>query len=438
MNLWAIEDGQLLLDLHAGQTRAWESTRRIIAILAGTQGGKTSFLPWWLWREMQRCGAGDYLAVTGTFDLFKLKFLPMMRECFEHVLGIGRYWASDRIIELADPLTGQFQARRADDPMWGRIILRSAESGGGLESSTAKAAVLDEAGLDSYTLTTFEAVMRRLSLSMGRLLLGTTLYTLNWLKTHIYDRWVAGDPDIDVIQFDSVANPAFPREEFERARRTMPLFRFNMQYRGQPERPPGLIYDCFNEADVIPPFALPLDWPRHLGLDFGGVHTAGLFYAEEPTWPEPTFYLYREYLAGGRTAQQHTDALLEGEPQLPNCVGGSKSEGQWRDEFRAAGLPVQEPPIRDVELGLTRVYGVHAPRRIKVFDTCTGYLDQIRSYARKLDATGQPTEEIDAKATFHYMDAERYIIGTLADQETPHEAIVGPARFGGGYGLARR
>lgn len=385
--------------------------------------------------------------MTGSYDLFKLKFLPTMRECFEHVLRCGRYWASDRIIELADPATGHFQAQRADDPMWGRIILRSAESDSGLESSTAKAAILDEAGMESYTLTTFEAVMRRLSLNLGRVLIGTTLYTLGWLKTHIYDRWRAGDPTIDVIQFDSTANPAFPQEEMERARATMPPWRFNMQYRGQFERPAGMIYDCFNEADVIPPFALPAAWPRHLGLDFGGVHTAGIFLAEEATGPEPTYYLYREYLAGGRTAAEHTDALLEGEPMIPNTVGGSKSEGQWRDEFRAGGivkgrpvpgLPVQEPPIRDVALGITRVYGLHNTRRIKVFDTCTGYLDQVRSYAYKLDAAGQPTDEIAAKATYHYLDALRYIGSVLADPPAPHAALLGPARTYGGAYAARR
>src|SRR5687768_8658409 len=103
MNLWTVDDDKLTLDLHPGQTRAWESDRRFIAILAGTQSGKTSYLPWWLWREVNRCGGGDYLAVTASYDLFKLKMLPAIRECFEYTLGVGRYWASDRVMELADP-----------------------------------------------------------------------------------------------------------------------------------------------------------------------------------------------------------------------------------------------------------------------------------------------------------------------------------------------
>lgn len=421
MSLYQINNGVLTLDLHRGQARAWDSDRRFVVVLAGTQGGKTSFIPWWLWQEIRttaRAGEiNDYIAGTATYDLFKLKFLPALREVFEHVLGIGRYWSGDRIIELADldPASdtyGQFKAKRADDVMWGRIILRSAESGSGLESSTAKGAALDEAGMDAFTVETWEAVLRRLSLSRGRVLLGTTLYNLGWLKTKLHDPAVAGDRNIDLIQFDSTENPLFPREEYERAEREMPAWKFNMFYRGRYERPAGLIYDSFDETRcLIPRFAIPDSWQRYLGLDFGGVHTAGLFYAEEPGTNR--LYLYREYLAGGRTAKDHTRHLLEGEPMLPICVGGSPSEGQWRDEFRAAELPVQEPDIKEVEVGIDRVYGTHKRNELYVFNDLPGYLDQKRGYSRELDQDGEPTEKIAKKSTYHYMDAERYIVGWI-------------------------
>ena len=37
----------------------------------------------------------------------------------------------DGVIEIRNPQTGKFEAKRASDPMWGRIILRSAAAGGG-------------------------------------------------------------------------------------------------------------------------------------------------------------------------------------------------------------------------------------------------------------------------------------------------------------------
>jgi hypothetical protein len=401
---------------HPGQLAAWDSRKRIIAVLAGTQGGKTSWLPWWLHREVAETadpagGDNDYLAITASYDLFKLKFLPALREIFETVFGTGRYWAADRIIELADPATGLFWAKRADDRMWGRIILRSAESGGGLESATARAAIFDEAGQDNCTIDTYLALRRRLTLHRGRLCLGTTLYNMGWLKGEIYDPWerAKGEhPEIEVIQFDSIMNPAFPRDEYEAARASMPAWKFDMQYRGRFERPAGLIYDCFDElGDVVDDFPIPASWPRFLGLDFGGVNTVGVFYAQEPGSDPTTFYLYREYHAGGRTAKEHATELLKGEPRRPTCFGGSRSEGQWRSEFNAAGLPVN---VSEVEIGISHVYGAHTQHRVKVLRSCRGYLEQKRSYRRAVDARGDPTEAIEDKHAFHFMDAERYIL----------------------------
>lgn len=189
--------GKVQLNFHPGQVKAWQSKKRFIFVLAGTQSGKTTFGPWWLWKEIKECGGGDYLAVSPTYDLFKLKLLPEMLGVFVNILKIGRYYPSERIIEIADPRTGKFSAKLASDKMYARIILRSAEAGskkggagvGGLESATAKAAWLDECGMDTFSLQAWEAVLRRLSLSEGKILGSTTIYNNGWLKREIYDRW---------------------------------------------------------------------------------------------------------------------------------------------------------------------------------------------------------------------------------------------------------
>jgi len=131
---------------HLAQSVAYDSTKRTILLSAGAQSGKTCLVPWWLKREIQSRGTGDYLAVTSSFDLFRMKLLPEMLRVFEDTLGWGRFWAGDQIIELKDPKTGEYWADRSTDTMWGRVILRSAQSLSGLESATAKAACLDEAG----------------------------------------------------------------------------------------------------------------------------------------------------------------------------------------------------------------------------------------------------------------------------------------------------
>ena len=163
---------------HMAQNLVWDSERRIIAYISGSQGGKTSLAPWFLDREIRRHGSGDYLAVTSSFDLFRLKFLPSLLLVFEEILKIGRYWAGDKVLEIADPDTGKFLATKSTDAMWARIVLRSAQSLGGLESATAIGAVLDEVGQDEFTVEAYRAIRRRLVLNKGRLLLTSTLYNL--------------------------------------------------------------------------------------------------------------------------------------------------------------------------------------------------------------------------------------------------------------------
>ena len=98
---------------------------------------------------------------------------------------------------------------------------------------------------------------------------------------------------------------------------------------------------------------------------------------------------------------------------VPTCVGGSKSEGQWRDEFALGGLPVMAPSISDVEVGIDRVYGAIASGRIRVLASCKRFLDEVTSYSRELDNMGQPTEKIDDKASYHTLDAVRYVVGWI-------------------------
>src|SRR5918997_5523944 len=88
------DDGRLRLHMHPGQLQAWESLKRFVVVLAGTQGGKTSFGPHWLYREIQRQGPGDYMVVTPTFQLLELKALPEFKKLFESLLRLGRYVAS--------------------------------------------------------------------------------------------------------------------------------------------------------------------------------------------------------------------------------------------------------------------------------------------------------------------------------------------------------
>ncbi len=424
------DDNGQPVPFHRAQDLAWEATERIVGLIAGTQGGKTKFGPPWLLREILTHGAGDYLAITSTFQLFNVKMLPALLHLFEHVLGIGRYWTGARILEIADPETGAFRAKRVQDPMWARIILRSAEAEEGLEAATAKAAWADEAGQDAFSIDTYRAIRRRLALHQGRLLLTTTLYNLGWLVQHIIVPAQKGGKTrlenvrrggeievtrnaargIALFQYDSIVNPAFPLPEWQEAQRDQPADEFAMFYRGRVAQLRTLIYDAFNLLEhTTRRFDLPRGWKRYWGVDFGGANMAAVKFAVDPG--PGTLYGYATYHAGNKPIADHVKALLEGELGHPNRAwGGSKSEEQWREEFAQNGLSLHPPSISDVWVGIQRVYAGHRQGRIVYFDDLEELFDEKGRYRRKRDRSGNVLEDIEDKHSFHLMDAERYVV----------------------------
>lgn len=426
------ETGKLTLRFHEGQLKAWECEKRFVLVLAGTQGGKTSFGPPWMWREIQKRGPGDYLFVSPTFPLFQKKALPEFLKFFQYYLKLGEYVGQPQyqFNFTADGERRTFGRTFPDTPT--RILFGHAQSPDSLESSTAKAAWLDEAGQNAFKSGSWDAILRRLSLNMGRVLLTTTPYNFGWLKRRLYDPWMraGGDhPEIEVVRFESIMNPLFKEAEWERAQRDLPKWKFDMMYRALFTKPAGLIYESFDEEKhKIPRFEIPDHWYRYVGIDFGGVNTAAVFYAADPE-DDRLLYLYRTYKSGGQTAKQHAERilLLAGGPIL-KCYGGSKGEGQWRSEFIAAGLPVLEPLASDVEVGINRVYGAHARNEIMVFDDLRDYLDEKNTYSREIEEDGEVMEKIADKNTFHFMDAERYIIGGWLRRSRP-DIVVPKAQF---------
>lgn len=438
--IYEIENDKVILKFHEGQLKTWNSDKRFVFMIAGTQGGKTSFGSWWLWREIQNRGEGDYLAVSSSFDLFKLKMLPEIRKVFEDVLGIGRYWAGDKVIELINPETGKFEASRADDPMWGRIILRSAASEGGLESATAKAAWLDEVGQDDFPLSAWEAIRRRLTLNEGRVLGTTTPYNLGWMKQQIVDKWLEGDEDIDVIQFSSIENPSFPQSEFEAAKKSLPDWKFKMFYMGKFERPAGMIYQSFNDYHVrnkghlVTPFDIPKQWPIYVGVDVGAINTSTVWLAHDENTNK--YYCFHSTLDGNKSTREHVEAVNKfiktNSFSVEGVFLGTKSEKQQRIDWEDAGCEnVYEPPIFDVESGIDKVSELFKTDRLLIFENQEKLIDELMNYSREVDVFGLPTEKIKDKNKFHRTDALRYAVsGTLSEApmiivDNPPELLVG-------------
>jgi len=248
-------------------------------------------------------------------------------------------------------------------------------------------------------------------------LITTTPYNQGWLKQQVYDRWKAGDRSVQVVQFASIVNPAFPVEEFEDRREKMADWKFRMFYLGQFERPEGLIYSAFIDqprsegGHLVKPFPIPQDWPRFVGVDPGANNTALVWLAQDPA--TKVLYLYRESLEGNKSTREHaSDALRLARDGGENVLAwflGQKSEKQYRLDWQDAGVyDVSEPPVHEVENGIDAVIELLKTWRLFVFDSCHQILDQFGTYRRKLDDMDEPTATILNKEKYHLLDALRY------------------------------
>lgn len=382
-------------------------------MLAGTQSGKTSSGPVLLLEEIRRRGPGDYLVATPTFPLLELKLLPEFKRLFETHFKLGRYTGSPtRKFVFNESGETRMFGFKPDVPT--QVFFGHAQDPDSLESATAKAAWLDEAGQRKFKKSSFDAIMRRLAIHRGRVFITTTPYYHGWLKHDLHDN---GGGEVEVVRFESRMNPAFSEAEWQDAQRRLPAWKFDMFYRALFTKPAGLIYDVFDEdAHTIPDFTPPDEWPRAWGFDFGGVNTACVKLAQSPGG---IWHLYREYLTGGKTAKEHAALLVKNDVNPQRSYGGAGSEDNWRGEFTQAGLTIDAPPIKDVEVGIDRVTAMIKAGELRVCEGCERTLEEFRTYSRKLDENNEPLEDIEDKNKYHMLDALRYIAAALQHPSLP-------------------
>jgi intein/homing endonuclease len=418
----------------AGEEEVWdlevEGTHTLIA--DDIISHNTSFGPVWLLSRIKKFGPGDYLVIGPTYPLMEKKVIFETLRFLDETLRLGKYRASIRVFEISKYGQQVLFGHTVSAPT--RIHFCSAENPNSLESATANAIWFDEAAQDEVKYAAWEAAERRVattrSWGAGQILITSTPYVMNWIHRLLYlpaeQALARGQehPFIDLIQFASTMNPNFSQEEMEYKRQTMPSWRFSMMHLGQYVRPAGMIYQDFKDTPMAQGghlfpanMPIPYEWGvRPLGVDFGAVNTAVIWLAQEPLPKDappkalPRLFLYRAIKLAGYTSQEFARHVLnqgQGEPPV-RAFGGAPGETQQRKDWTAGGLAVREPPISDVESQIDHVIAHFKTGALYIRDDLDELLDEIMRYRRKLDDLMEPTEEIQNKKAFHYMDAMRY------------------------------
>ena len=434
-----VVDGVLHINPHKKQRQVFASKAKRILVIAGRQSGKTVCGPIWMYKEIldwdERVQRDEvvrdaaFLSISPSFPLLDKKLLPVYYEYFVDLLGIANFKVQKKVFEIKikreDNTTAKYD-----------LFLESAQNEGSLASVTAAAIHFDEIAMESISLKSWNEVEGRVGSTGGRILGTTTIYGWNWVRRLLYDPWAKGSKRIEVIRFESIDNPFFDRDMWDDLKRTMPSWRFNMEYRGIYDRPAGRIYDQFDaDKHVVPSFDIPLSTRRFVGIDPGLVSHATTWLAEimphEPEYQNfpladgvnSIFVVYRTSLTGSTTTTksnaEHAQEAIE-QPDSSAVVGwfgGSKSERYFRADYLKNGILVQEPAYGEVEAGISSLYKIMKQNRFYVMNNINelyepptiGEDHSIPAYSRVLDEYGNPTSAIKNKSEWHALDTLRYI-----------------------------
>jgi len=226
---------------------------------------------------------------------------------------------------------------------------------------------------------------------------------MNWLHQHVYKPWQQGDKDYEVINFASVDNPDYSKEEFERARRSMDPNLFDMRYRGLFRKMEGLVYPDFEPRHVIDPFPIPKDWRRLGGIDWG--YNNPLARYKGALSPDDQLVIYDEFYKTGVL-------LRDVAPDMMDIRYVADPSGKREiEEMKAMGVDVipglNDPPILTAAMN-ARI----RTNRLFVFKSCVNWLDEIETYAWD-EGKDKPKKEND-----HAMNATEQLILKLDGRPT--------------------
>jgi len=416
----ACEDKVGLLQGQANLLRDFSSP--ILAAIAGTGAGKTVTGYWWLHSRMEAFPGNTWGLAEPTYKMLDRIILnssdpnrPTLEQYFTKVGHHPRLSRGELIMHTD----------------FGQIYLYTAENPNTMQGAALKGFWLDEGG--QMALLAHQTALQRISMMQGQELITTTPYNLGWLLTEIANKDGHG---IHVERWRSIDRPGYPRESYEYMRQRLPSWRFAMLYDAQFEKPAGLIYNMFNESVcVIDRFPIPKEWLVYTGHDFGPDNPAALFTAQDPA--TGNFFHFAEYLPGAGVAVHERVEKWKEQTEGYNVIrriGGSPAEEETRQLYNAHGWVITAPKIKRVEPRIDKVIGLHQLNKIYVFRDLESYLDEKRSFARKLDDAGQTTEDIDNESKYHLMSCEQYMMSEFVP-ETAEPNILQPIKsryhFGG-------
>lgn len=397
------------IKLHPFQWQTMQSEKRFVAMIAGSGGGKTHFGPVWLAQEIQKYPKDTFLIVAPTFKMLQRTVIPKIELCFKGTFFEGEL--KETKLQYLLPNNGIIYFGSADNP-------------DSLEGVHVRAAWLDEASLMSRDL--WIVVQGRLGRHQGRCLITTTPRAFNWLYHDFYRRFLDGDKDFDVIQFRSIDNPHYPREEFDRMRNALDSRIFEMRYCGQFRKMSGLVYPDFGPESIVDNTNRNFIEVRY-GVDWGYNNPAVILALGADN--DGVWYLLDEWCERGKLLD---DVIIQAQAMQKRYGIGvfycDPSQPAYIDAFNKNGLPTLGAD-NSIPPGIQAVGMLIKTKCLKVSRSCKNTIEEFETYHYPEDAK----KDLPVKEDDHCMDALRYAIRGEGTEEVEEEIII----FGEDIGLER-
>lgn len=408
--------------LHESQMQAFTSTARIIACIAGKQGGKTTIGGLWS-RAKASADFGEEdnaIIAAPNYKIFSQSTYPKFREFFPS--SLGRMDKKD----MAYKVNGG-----------GTIYLRSMHDPDSCEGITnVKWIWGDEAG--KMRVKAWNNLNGRAAFKQAPIFLTTTPYALNWLYKDVYKPFVAGKlKDTQVIQWYSIDNPYFPKAEYERQKSILDPRIFRQFYHASFEKMHGLVYpDLDEEKNFEDPFIPnPRDYFICGGIDFGyqnpfAVSVRALHRREPRDYQVAEFYETRML----------KDQIIEKLKQLMARHGIEVFYADSEDpgmiaEISAAGIPVM--PVKKGKDSVQNGIIIHGSLiKSGEYKLLRGQNpnteDEYSTYHYPEDAeVDENKPELPVKDSDHLMDSNRYVSMSTVNFRKKRDEEKIPANYNG-------
>lgn len=284
------------------------------------------------------------------------------------------------------------------------VITRFVYSPRAVEGFTVDHFWLDEGALTQPWL--YSKIKSRIAVRRGTIDITTTGQGTNWVYHEVYMRWMEGDKKINCFEFDSIDNPAFPKEEYYAEKKRMPPEEFAMRYQGRFTKIQGSIYGGFKlDEHVIhvPPNKFDV---VIAGVDFG---FASPYSVEVIGILDGVYYIIDEIYLKGINNQRKAQQCMELQTKYNIHMFFADSEDKDAiKEMKNYGVKVSKAK-KDVIKGIDTVRGLIMQDKLFVVTKCREAIREFPAYSYIMKGDGDYKEE-PVKKYDHCMDAIRYAI----------------------------